>query len=307
MGKFLDKKKIDESIILSELFRLFMKLQYLFVSDKKYIANTFRKRFKKELNWRNPSTYQEKLQWLKMYHRNDLQTKCADKVAVRDFVKKVIGEEYLIPQPLVLENGKDLVPEILPDRPFIVKCNHNSAAYTIVKNKFKINWGKERKKFNNLLKQNYYYQSREWQYKNIPPRIIIEELLVDEEGNIPLDYKFYCFNGKPKIIHVSVKKNQDHYVLFFDLNWNKLPLKYADYSNEGPFSLQKPVKLTEMINLSEKLSAHNPFVRIDFYQPNKKIFFGEITYHPSSGLLHYEPEEFNQIMGDWIDLSNIKK
>ncbi len=307
MGSLLNKKKIDKSVVLSWMFRWYMKANYRLVGDKQFVEQAFRKKFKRELDWENPKTYQEKLQWLKLYHRLDLQTKCADKVAVRDYIEETIGKEYLIPQPMVFNHQNKLKPENLPDYPFIVKCNHNSAAYTIVKDKSKINWRKERIKFGNLLKQNYYYQSREWQYKNIPPRIIIEELLMDETGNVPLDYKFYCANGKPKAIHVSIKRNNIHYVLFFDLDWNKIPLKYDDYPNDNDFEIPKPSKLSEMAALAEKLSAHYPFARIDFYHNNETIYFGEITYHPGSGLLHYAPDPYDRIMGDWISLSGISK
>lgn len=303
----MDKKKIDNSYVLSSLFRCYMLLQYLFISDKKYIERAYRKKFNKLLNWSKPRTYQEKLQWLKLYQRLDLQTKCADKVAVREFVISTIGKKYLIPQPMVFDKISMLEPQNLPDYPFIIKCNHNSAAYTIVKDKATINWKKERLKFGNLLKQNYYYQSREWQYKNINPKIIIEKLLMDNEGNVPLDYKFYCFNGIPKAIHVSIKRNGVHYVVFYDLNWNKIELKYKDYSNETPIPIEKPAKLSEMAELAQKLSAHYPFARIDFYHNNNEVYFGEITYEPGSGLLHYEPNHYNQLMGDWINLDGLNK
>ncbi|RIV74387.1 ATP-grasp fold amidoligase family protein [Flagellimonas aequoris] len=307
MGKILDKKKVDKSYILSRFFRLYMQIQYWFVSDKKFMENAYRKKFHRALNWEHPSTYQEKLQWLKLYHRLDIQTQCADKVNVRDYVSKVIGAKYLIPQPLVFGDVKKLKPENLPDYPFIVKCNHNSAAYTIVRDKSTVNWKKERIKFGNLLKQNYYYQSREWQYKNIVPKIIIEELLMDNQGNVPLDYKFYCFNGEPKAIHVSIKRDNVHYVIFFDLEWKKIPLKYEEYSNNNPFPIEKPKRLAEMADLARKLSHHYPFARIDFYHNNDEIYFGEITYDPGSGLLHYEPEPYDQLMGDWISLAGIEK
>ncbi|MBS9462199.1 glycosyl transferase [Flagellimonas sp. 389] len=305
MGKYINKKKIDNSTILSWMFRQYTKYRYKTIPDKEFVEMAYKRQFNKNLDWQNPVSYQEKLQWLKINHRLDLQTQCADKVAVRDYVKEKIGEQYLIPQPMVFDSVKELVPDELPNVPFIIKCNHNSAGYTIVRDKTKINWKNERKKFDNLLKQNYYYQSREWQYKNIAPKIIIEELLLDEQNNIPLDYKFYCYNGEPKNIHVSIKRDGVHYVIFYDLDWNKIPLKYYDYPNDGGFEIERPRRLKEMEELATVLSSHYPFVRVDFYHNKNEIFFGEITYHPGSGLLPYSPKEYNKLMGDWINLENL--
>jgi len=305
MGKYINKKIIDNSSILSWGFRMYTKFNFLRYSDKQFMEKAFKKRFHKFLDWEDPKTFQEKLQWLKLNHRNSLQTQCADKIAVRDYVTEKIGAQYLIPQLQILNNANDLVPENLPELPIIIKCNHNSAGYTIVKDKNSINWKKEQLKFRNLLKQNYYYQSREWQYKNIVPKIIIEKLLLDENNDIPFDYKFYCFNGEPESIHVSIKRNNIHYVTFFDLNWKVIPLKYRAYSNKMPVNIPKPKKLNEMIRLSKKLAKDFPFARIDFYHNKDIIYFGEITFHPGSGLEFYMPEYYNKDLGELIDLNFI--
>jgi len=305
MGRFINKKTIDNSVILSWGFKKYIKLKHVLISDKKYMEKAYRNNHYRKLDWINPQSFQEKLQWLKLNHRINIQTKCADKIEVRGYVKEKIGEEYLIPQLLVLESHKDLVSNKLPTVPFIIKCNHNSAGYTIVMDKQKINWKKEQLKFKNLLSQNYYYQSREWQYKNIKPKIIIEKLLLDENNEIPLDYKFYCYNGEPKNIHVSIKRNGVHYVVFYDLDWKIIPLKYNDYSNEIPFSIERPKHLDKMKELAEILSRDFPFARIDFYHNQNIIYFGEITFHPGSGLLNYAPKEYNKLMGDWINIDNL--
>ncbi len=303
MGKFINKDKINNSTFLSFAYRVYTKFWHTFMSDKKYMENAFKKYFNKDLDWKNPQTFQEKLQWLKLNDRTELHTQCADKVAVRNYVSDKIGSKYLIPQLQVLEDVNDLTPEKLPEPPFIIKCNHNCGGHTFVHDKSKINWSKERVKFNNILKQNYYYQSREWQYKNIPPRVIVEKLLLDENGNIPFDYKFYCFNGKAEAIHVSIKRDGVHYVIFFDLNWNVIPLKYREYSNEAKFDIPKPAKLKEMETLANTLSSDFPFARVDFYHNLNEIYFGEITFHPGSGLQYYMPERYNSDLGKLIDLN----
>lgn len=305
MGKFLNKKNIDNSNLLSFLFRSYTKLNYLLYSDKKFMNLAYKKRFNRNIDWENPQTFQEKLQWLKLHHRTHVQTICADKIAVREYIKEKIGEEYLIPQLQILGEAKELIPEKLPDFPFIIKCNHNSGAYTIVKNKNSINWKKERKRYNNLLKQNYYYQGREWQYKHITPKIIIEKLLLDEKGQIPLDYKFYCFNGIPHYINVSTKYNDKHYFTFYDLNWELTDLKYERYPNDIPFEVQKPKKLDDMLILAKQLAKGFCFARIDFYYMNESIYFGEITLHPSSGYEIYMPDYYNDDLGKLTDISHL--
>ncbi len=302
MGKFINKDKINNSTFLSWGYRVYTKFWYIFMSDKRFMEYAYKKYFDKDLDWKNPKSFQEKLQWLKLNHRTEIYTQCADKVAVRDFVADKIGSEYLIPQLQVLEDVKELYPEKLPDVPFIVKCNHNCGGHTIVHNKEEIDWRQERLKFNNILNQNYYYQSREWQYKNIPPKIIVEKLLLDEHGDIPFDYKFYCFNGKAETIHVSIKRDGIHYVIFFDLNWKVIPLKYREYSNQPEFSIPRPEKLDEMARLANTLAADFPFARIDFYHNKEAIYFGEITFHPGSGLQYYMPKHYNDDLGELIDL-----
>ena len=306
MGKFIDKKTIDNSTLLSWGFRAYLKFIYFLRSDRSVMEKTFRKRFKKKIDWKNPISLQEKIQWLKLYHRTDIQTQCADKIAVRDYVAKKIGAQYLIPQLQILNNAKELTPVDLPEVPFIIKCNHNSGGYTIVKDKNKINWKKERIKFGNLLKQNYYYQSREWQYKNIIPKIIIEELLLDEENNIPLDYKFFCFNGHTKMVQVRTVIDDKVYITFFDLNWKKVEVKYVILPKDAPIEILKPEKLDEMIKLANRLSSNFPFTRIDFYHNKNTIYFGEITFHPGSGMESYTPEYYNNDLGNLIDLKKIK-
>lgn len=303
MGKYINKKIIDNSILLSWGFRMFSKFNFLLYSDKVFLERTFKKRFNKTLDWKNPTTFQEKLQWLKLNHRTELQTQCADKIAVRDYVTDKIGEQYLIPQLQILDNAKELNPEKLPEIPFIIKCNHNSGGYTIVRDKNNIDWEKECLKFANLLKQNYYYQSREWQYKNIQPRIIIEQLLLDENNSIPEDFKIYCFNGEARFIQVDMDRQTNHSRNFYDTTWNLLPYELI-YIKGG--SVRKPKKLNLMLNLANKLSKAFPFARVDFYSIKEDVFFGEITFQPESGLSTFNEEKYDAELGTYLSLKNLK-
>lgn len=303
MGKYINKNIIDNSLLLSWGFRMYTKFNYLLYSDKVFLERTFKKRFNKTLEWENPQTFQEKLQWLKLFQRTELRTQCADKIAVKDYVSEKIGEQYLIPQLQILDNAKELNPENLPEIPFIIKCNHNSGGYTIVRDKSNIDWKKERLKFGNLLKQNYYYQSREWQYKNIKPKIIIEQLLFDKNGNIPSDFKIYCFKGEAKFIQVDIDRQTNHSRNFYDTFWNLLP--YELIYPKGN-SVKKPKKLNLMLKLANKLSESFPFARVDFYSLEKEVFFGEITFQPESGLSAFNEEKYDTELGTYLSLKNLK-
>lgn len=280
-----NKKQIDSSYVLSFFFRNYLKLHNLFVSDEAYARKRYKRKFGVELDLNNPKTFMEKMQWLKLYDQKLAQTICADKIAVRDYVKEKIGENYLIPMEGVFSKASEVIPDNISDSPVIIKCNHNSAAYTIIKDKRKINWKKERVKFYNSLKQNYYEQAREWQYKNIPPKILVEKLLVDEHGNIPKDYKLFCFDGVTKFIQVDLDRQENPKRNFYDTDWKLMPLRLnLDNGKEIP----KPKSLSLMIDLAYKLSKDFSFARVDFYTLDDKVYFGEITFHPGSGFGFYD-------------------
>ncbi|MCF6279261.1 MAG: glycosyl transferase [Flavobacteriaceae bacterium] len=290
-----NKKQIDSSYILSFFFRNYLKLHNLFVSDEAYAKKRYKRKFGKELDLKNPKTFMEKMQWLKLHNQKLIQTTCADKIAVRDHVKDKIGEEYLIPLERIFSKASEVIPENIPNFSVIIKCSHNSAAYTIVKDKSKIDWKKERVRFYNSLKQNYYEQAREWQYKDISPKILVEKLLVDKYGNIPNDYKLFCFDGVTKFIQVDIGRQENPKRNFYDTNWKLLPLRLnLDNGKDIP----KPKSLDLMIELAYKLSEDFSFARVDFYTLNDKVYFGEITFHPGSGFGYYDS---NGVLDEQID------
>ena len=276
------------------------------LDDKKYIEILYKAVFDKEINLDNPKTFNEKLQWLKLYNRNPQYTKMVDKYEVKKYISNVLGEEYVIPTLGIYESFDDIDFEKLPKQ-FVIKCTHDSKSIVICQDKSKLNIKKERKRFNKNLKRNFYLLGREWPYKNVVPRIIIEKLMKEDNGEELKDYKFYCFNGKVKLASIvfGAGEHQEINIDFYDLNWKKMP-----FSRQHPSSnviTNRPRNYNEMIKLSEKLSENIPFVRMDWYEINGKTYFGEMTFYPSSGFGKFEPEKYDKILGDMLELPQKKE
>lgn len=265
------------------------------MSDEKYIKRQYIKHIGMPLNLDNPKTFNEKLQWLKLYWHDPILTKYSDKYAVRELVARQIGESYVNELYGVYDTVKAIDFHSLPNA-FILKVNHGSGQNIICKDKSTLNIKKTKSQLNRWMKQNHYFQGREWCYKNIEPKIICEKYLGDEL----IDYKFFCFNGEPKYIFVCSEREIQVKADFYDLEWNKLPFKWKyPLSNRD---LIKPKGLKEMINLSRKLSSNFPFSRIDFYEVDNKVIFGEITFYHGNGNGNFEPGEYDTILGELITL-----
>jgi hypothetical protein len=268
--------------------------------EETYVKMQFRHIMGYELNIKNPQTFNEKIQWIKFNIRIDLYTLCADKLAVRDYIKEQIGEEYLIPLIFHTNNPEELTLDKLPDYPVIIKTNHASGNVVIVKNKYSIYIKRIQKKMKALLKENFYFRTKEWQYKNIKPQILVEKLLMDEYGNIPVDYKFHCFHGKVEAIQVDISRFTEHKRNFYDVQWSLLPFSLTyDVSNE---IIRKPDNLLQMITLSEKLAAAFIYVRVDLYVIKDHIYFGELTFTSGNGMELFNPPKFDKILGDKLKL-----
>lgn len=254
------------------------------IPDKQYIKLYFYLRLKRKLNLKNPRNLNDKLQWMKFNYRFPLQTIVSDKYLVRNYVEEKVGNEYLIPLYGSWFKFDDIDFDALPEQ-FVLKCNHDSGGLAICKDKKIFDKEKAKKKINRSLKDNFFYIGREYQYKNIKPRIICEKFISDH-GNIPMDYKIYCFNGKPDVILVCKDRfrNDSHRAqyLYFDQYWNFLPLNKGDELLETP-NIEKPINLDKMLLIARKLSEDFIFARIDLYNIDGKIYFGEITLSPNSG------------------------
>lgn len=270
--------------------------------DKIYLEKVYKLRMGRKLNLDNPQTYNEKLQWLKLYDRKPEYTKMVDKYAVKDYVAKKIGAEHIIKTLGVWDKFDDIDFTTLPNQ-FVLKTTHDSGGVVICKDKNVLNMKEARKRIEWSLNRKYYYIWREWPYKDVKPRIIAEEYMVDESGYELKDYKFFCFNGKVKALFVAkdrTKVNEETKFDFFDENFNHLPFTNGHPNSEPPYF--KPENFEKMKELAEKLSIGIPHVRVDFYNINGKIYFGELTFSHWSGLTPFNPEEWDYEFGSWIEL-----
>ena len=273
-----------------------------FLSDKKYLEMRYKLRFGKKLDLENPLTYNEKLQWLKLYDRSPEYTKMVDKYEVKKYVADKIGEEYIIPTLGVWDKFEDIDFDKLPDQ-FVLKCTHDSGGIVICKDKSKLDKEKAQKKIEKGLKRNYYWASREWPYKDVKPRIIAEKYMVDESGYELKDYKFFCFDGKVKMLFIATDRGvegKDTKFDFFDENFVHLPIKNGHENAEK--ELACPEGFEKMKELAEKLSKGIPQLRVDFYNINGQIYFGETTFFHWSGMVPFEPEEWDAKLGEYIEL-----
>jgi len=272
------------------------------MSDETFIKLKFKDRMGYKLDLSNPRTFNEKLQWLKLHDRKPIYTTMVDKYEAKKYVASIIGEEYIIPTLGIWNKFDDIDFDELPDQ-FVLKCTHDSGKVVICKDKKHFDFKKAKKIINKSLKTNYYLTGREWPYKNVKRRIIAEQYMEDSSTEELNDYKLMCFNGKVRCSFVCSDRfsKEGLKVTFFDRDWNKMP-----FERHYPSSMENiscPSHYDNMIQLSETLSASIPFVRVDFYEINKKVFFGELTFFPGSGLEEFSPFDWDEKIGSWIDIT----
>ena len=275
---------------------------YRLIPDKLYLKLLFKRRLGKKLNLRSPKTFNEKLQWLKLYDRNPLYTTLVDKYLVKEYVAGIIGEEFIIPTLGVWDNFDEIDFEKLPDR-FVLKCTHDSGGVVIVEDKNAFDVDAARDKIKSRLKKNFYYPGREWPYKNVKPRIIAEQYLEDLAfEHSPVDYKLMCFGGKVECSFTCTERfsGTGLKVTFFDKDWKAMPFERHYHKSDNP--IKKPEKYAEMVQIAEKLSKGIPFVRVDLYEVKGHIYFGELTLYPGCGFEEFNPDEWDRKVGDWVPL-----
>lgn len=272
------------------------------MSDEKYLKKLFRIRMGGNLDLTNPKTFNEKLQWLKLHDRKPEYTALVDKAKVKEIVAEKIGEEYIIKTLGVYDKWEDVDFDKLP-KSFVIKCTHDSGSVIVVKDKNLFNRKKAKKKINKRLKNNYYYGNREWPYKNVKPRIIVEEYL-DGGADLP-DYKFFCFDGKVKALFVATGRPFDTRFDFYDENFERLP--FLNGHKNAEIEISKPQNFELMKALAETLSEGIPHVRIDFYEVGGAVKFGEFTFYHWSGLVPFKPKEWDYKFGEWIKLPTGEK
>lgn len=275
------------------------------IPDKIYLKVLYRGVFHTRLNIKNPKTFNEKLQWLKLHDRKSIYTLIADKYEAKKYVADIIGEEHIIPTLGVWSNFDEINIDALPSR-FVLKCTHDSGNVVIVNDKKEFDKENARRKLVKGLETNYFWGEREWQYKDIKPRLMAEDHLWTLCGDQEIiDYKIYCFNGKPVYILVCTERfaSTGLRFTFFDTEWNRMPFEWEGRPKSDK-NLEKPQNLDKMLQIAEKLSANMNFLSVDLYSVGDRVFFGELTLHPGGGFNVFKSVEWDNIMGDLIDLSD---
>lgn len=279
-----------------------------FLPDSMYIKLVFKEKMKKKLDLKHPQSFNEKLQWLKLYDRNPNYTNMVDKYEVKKYISAKLGESYVIPTLGVWNKFEDIDFAELPNQ-FVLKCTHDSGCTIICKDKTKLEMNLIQKIFQKSLKQNFYYRGREWPYKNVKPRIIAEKFMTDSDDSLEFtDYKFFCFNGYVDCVMVCLERSTgDTKFYFFDKDWNLKRINIRGKNAPKNFSIPKPCCMDEMFKVAEKLSRGIPFVRVDLYQSNGHIYFGELTFFPASGFDSNLLSETDEYFGGLIDLDIFMK
>lgn len=277
--------------------------------DRLYLSLRFKHEMGYKLNLKNPRSFSEKLQWLKINNRKPEYTLMVDKYAVKDYVANKIGEEYIIPTIGVWNSPKDIDWNSLPNQ-FVLKTTHGGGCGGVVVCKDKTTLDKHNAiaKLTRSLNSDIFWNYREWPYKNVPKRIIAEQYMTDGKNNDLPDYKFFCFNGEPKYCQVIRDRHTKETIDFYDMKWNHMPFVGLNpVAANGHNPVSKPKHLDKMIEICQKLSVDIPFSRIDLYVIKDKEYFGEITFFPASGMGTFTPDEWNYRLGNLINLPNAKE
>ena len=289
--------------IINKIINRIKKVVYRLLSDEKFIKQTYKEKFGRDINLIEPKEFNEKLQWLKLYDRRDIYTTMIDKYEAKEFVGNIIGNEYIIKTLGIYDKFDEIDFSSLPNE-FVMKTTHDSGGVIVCKNKQELNIKKARRMINKSLKTNYYNNFREYPYKNVKPRIIIEEYIEDETTKKLRDYKIYAFNGEADYLMLCVDRFINNVkFLYFDRNWNII----KEFSNDGmkygdTIKVEKPKNLDKMFEFAKLLSKDIPFVRVDFYEANGKLYFGELTFFPSAGFDNTRTDEIRKYLDEKLIL-----
>ena len=292
-------KKMGLHIFLFEIYNIFVnKILANVLSDKPFISLVYFLNFRRKINLTPPKSFNEKLNWLKLYDHNPVYKSLADKYEVKNFVSQVIGEKYVVPCYGVWDSSDEIDFNNLPKQ-FVLKTTHNSSGVFVCRDKELLDMEKIKEELNKSLKRKYYKHTREWVYKEIAPRIIADEYLDDGSGHELKDYKFWCFNGEPRMMYIT-NKGKEIFENFYDMDFNVLNINHG-FPRRFP-EYEKPECFEEMKVLARQLSSNIPFVRIDFFYVNKRIYFGEFTFYDWAGLRPFKKYEMDCELGKFISI-----
>ncbi len=282
-----------------------LELRWLnYVSDEVFTRRLYREIYHREPDLENPSKFSEKLNYIKLYYRPELLTTLVDKYAVREYVRSKGCEQILNEVCGVYDRAEDVPFDSLPNQ-FVAKVTHGSNWNVICTDKDQLDWEAESKNLNKWLQSDFYRQYREWAYKDVPRRIMVEKYLESPDGHTPNDYKFYFFNGKIGFIQVDTNRFANHRRMMYDQDWVKIPSTLMGLDSSG--EIPRPSNLEEMMDIGQTLSEDLPFARIDLFSIGGKAYFTEITIYPSGGYIVFQPEEYDTIFGEMLDISAIQR
>ncbi len=269
--------------------------------DEEYLKGMFRCRLGYEPDLEAPRTFNEKLQWLKLHDRKPLYTQMVDKAEVKRYVADQIGERYVIPLLGLWDSFDDIDFDSLPDR-FVLKCTHDSKGLVICRDRRRFDRRKARGVLTRALARNYYSCGREWVYRDVKPRILAETYMEDAGTKELRDYKFFCFNGSPRCYKVDFDRFVDHRANYFDLSGKPLPIGETACPPDPGREIAAPKNLELMCSLAERLADGIPFLRVDFYEADGRVYFGELTFYPASGFGSFVYEGNDELLGSWLEL-----
>lgn len=283
------------------IYKMVVFFRFKLFTDRYLVSAKFKKIFGVELQLSEPKTLNEKIQWLKLYDRNEAYAQYADKFAVRELIGNLFGAEYLIPLVFQTDNWLDIKEENLPDTPFIIKPNHSCGDYVIVRDKNTVDWRKLKMDCRFWMLKDYYILSQEYQYKHIKRKVVVELLLQDNMGRIPNDYKLHFINGKLVFIYVSVDREGENKRNIYDPNWQLLEFSWLSKEKNPETTkgnnIPRPLSLDKMKQFGEVVASRFPLVRVDFYDIEGHLYFGEVTLYHGSGFDIFTPGKYDQMFG----------
>lgn len=312
-----DESRINKIVLMLKRFLFDSQIRFDYLSklgvfnwmnDESYLKLLYQVRTGEKLNLDNPTRLNEKLQWLKINNRKTQYTMLADKYLVKEYIKESIGEKYVVPLLGMWENVEDINFDLLPEK-FVIKCNHTSSTGVVIcRDKKELNLNDVKTQLKTGLKTNYYYRSREWPYKNIKRVIFAEEFLENQDGSEIIDYKFYCYGGEPRYFMVSYGEASHHVRNHkFDMDLRSIDYLFKDKPVIDEESICMPNNIQEMIAIVRKLAVGFPHIRIDLYNVNGKVYFGEFTFYSGGGFINIKSREYEQQLADYIDVKDYEE